>query len=56
MVVGDPIDAGVGLVVAVAVAVLLVVAVIVAEAVTGACSSRKTMNALLHQCSFVNAT
>ena len=24
--------------------------------VTGACSSRKTMNGLLHQCSFVNAT
>ena len=24
--------------------------------VTGACSSRKTMNGLLHQCSFVNVT
>src|SRR5947199_9076606 len=65
MVVGGPPDVGVGLVVAVAVApgVLPDVTVAVAVAVppngvttTGACRSRKTMNGLLHQWSFVSAT
>ena len=43
--------------IAVAVAVIVAVGVPLAGVtVTGACSSRKTMNGLLHQCSFVNAT